>query len=260
MLIIYCYSNLYLYIISAKSINVVYIEIKKKLLIYVKNNILDLEIGKHMESNLSREQRLVVKEILEAIKMPKDRAYCFYLDGPGGTGKTYTYKTIYYLLTSQGYKVCNMASTAIAAILLPHGQTIHSRFKVDVPTYSDSQSRILPNTKLAQIIQDCDVIIWDEAPMSSRYVLEIVEEKLRELMPNEFSKIPFGGKIMLLGGDFRQCLPIQRNANRSEKLDLSIKSSCLWPNFKIFQLKINQRIREGEQAFDNFLRKVIFLY
>jgi hypothetical protein len=212
-----------------------------------------------MESDLTDEQRIVVEEISEAVSLPKDREYCFYLDGPGGTGKTYTYKTIYYLLKSRGFNVINMASTAIAAILLPYGQ-IHSRFKLDVPTYRDSKSNILPNSRLAEIIKNCDIIIWDEAPMSSKYVLEIIDEKLRELMAKEIpngDKIPFGGKVMLLGGDFRQCLPIQRNAIRSEKIDLSIKSSKYWPFFKVFELKNNQRINPGEKKFEQFLKDVI---
>ena len=38
------------------------------------------------------------------------------------------------------------------------------------------------------------------------------------------NKEPFGGKIILLGGDFRQTLPIQEKSTRSEIVDLSNKT------------------------------------
>jgi len=42
--------------------------------------------------------------------------------------------------------------------------------------------------------------------MAPRYALEIMDRTLRDIMNNDFS---FGGKIVLLGGDFRQLLPIK---------------------------------------------------
>lgn len=214
------------------------------------------------------EQKRVVDTILDAVENPKNIGHCFYLDGPGGTGKTYTYKTLYYLLKAKGHSVMTMASTGIAAILLPKGQTVHSSFSLDVPLRRDSKSRVNSGTKKALRIMEAKVIIWDEAPMSSRYALENVDEKLRELMGrkvyDEQQKkmvtiphyLPFGGKIMLLGGDFRQCLPIQPRANRSERIDLSIKRSDLWKYFYTFELTINQRVLEEEKEFQKMLLKV----
>ncbi len=49
------------------------------------------------------------------------------------------------------------------------------------------------------------IIIWDEAPMMSRYAMEALDRTLRKLMHNDLS---FGGKIIVFGGDFRQVLPV----------------------------------------------------
>jgi len=66
-------------------------------------------------------------------------------------------------------------------------------------------------------LKEIDIYIWDEAPMAPRYALEIMDRTLRDIM-NNYS--PFGGKIVLLGGDFRQLLPIKVHGTRSEILNL----------------------------------------
>jgi len=45
------------------------------------------------------------------------------------------------------------------------------------------------------------MVIWDEAPMCPKIAFECVDRLLKEIMS---SSKPFGGKVMLLGGDFRQ--------------------------------------------------------
>jgi len=42
--------------------------------------------------------------------------------------------------------------------------------------------------------------------MTSKYALHIMDRTLRDIMNND---LPFGGKIVMLGGDFRQPLPIK---------------------------------------------------
>ena len=52
---------------------------------------------------------------------------------------------------------------------------------------------------------EVDAIIWDEAPMSPKLALEAIDDLLRDLMQSDD---PFGGKQMILGGDFRQIPPV----------------------------------------------------
>ncbi|CAI0468643.1 unnamed protein product [Linum tenue] len=53
---------------------------------------------------------------------------------------------------------------------------------------------------------------------------------------------PFGGKIVLLGGDFRQTLPIVADAGREESVDASLTRSYLWSFCTILRLSQNMRI------------------
>ena len=51
----------------------------------------------------------------------------FYLDGPGGSGKTFTYNYLVAELSGYGHTVATAAWTGIAATLL-NGGTVHSMF------------------------------------------------------------------------------------------------------------------------------------
>jgi len=58
-----------------------------------------------MEGQLNEEQRAAYKTLVEAAT-GKRRKKLYYLDGPGGCGKTFLYKALYYRLISLGKRVC----------------------------------------------------------------------------------------------------------------------------------------------------------
>lgn len=66
--------------------------------------------------------------------------------------------------------------------------------------------------------------------MIPKKALEIVNRTLQDICNN---KLPFGGKLILLGGDFRQIPPVMKHGSRDSIIDNAIKRSYLWPNFKI---------------------------
>uniref|UniRef100_A0A914YXD2 ATP-dependent DNA helicase n=1 Tax=Panagrolaimus superbus TaxID=310955 RepID=A0A914YXD2_9BILA len=183
-----------------------------------------------MFNTMNDAQKEVIKKVQDASSGESNQKL-FYLDGPGGSGKTYTYTTLWHLLRASGKKVATMAFTGIAAILLPEGKTCHKALGLTVPLYSDSNSTITPNSKQGKKFLETDVFIWDEALMA----LEIMDRLLRDL-----TKIDelFGGKILLLGGDFRQLLPVRKNGTRAECVNLSIKNNEV--EFAEFLLKIGE--------------------
>ncbi|CAM4815698.1 unnamed protein product [Rotaria magnacalcarata] len=183
----------------------------------------ELRFGQKMYETLNEAQCLEVAKILGAYhRRSATTASCFFIDGPGGTGKTYLYNTLCHLFRGQGVSVLTVAWTRIAANLLSEGRTVHSRFKLPVPLLETSTSSIRPNTKEVDTIGKTDVVIWDEAPMAPSYALKAADILLRDIMN---ISVPFGGKIMVLGGDFRQVLPVVRFANRSQLVAASLKSS-----------------------------------
>ncbi|XP_063981490.1 uncharacterized protein LOC135164764 [Diachasmimorpha longicaudata] len=210
-------------------------------------------IGHSQYGKLNLKQPNIVDEVLNVVESQEPRtAYC-YLDGPGGSGKTFVYTTLYHLLRAREKNVHTMAFTGIAAILLPRGKTVHKSFGIPVPIFHDSVSNFKNQSKQAQYLREVDVFLWDEAQMAPKFALELVDRTLRNFMCND---LPVGGKIMILGGDFRQLLPVKPNATRSELVDLSIQFSSLWKHFTIFSLTENMRAVPQEKEFAKYLLSV----
>ncbi|VDP42085.1 unnamed protein product [Heligmosomoides polygyrus] len=145
---------------------------------------------------LNSEQKLVVDDLLSAINQPEGQ--CFFLDGPGGSGKTFVYTTIYHLATARRKQVLNVAWTGIAANLLPDGRTATSAFRLVVADQNRSSS-MKRQSEEAKRLSKIDAVIWDEAPMAPKQALDAVNALLQDIMQNT---LPFGGKVMLLGEIF----------------------------------------------------------
>ncbi|GKD24210.1 DNA helicase, partial [Tanacetum coccineum] len=52
----------------------------------------------------------------------------------------------------------------------------------------------------------------------------------------------FGGKSILLGGDFRQTLPVKKGTSKIEVISSCISEFALLSSFKVFTLKHNMRL------------------
>jgi hypothetical protein len=182
----------------------------------------------------------------------------FFLSGPGGTGKTYVYKTICHRLRSAGAIVLCVASSGIAALLLPGGRTAHSTFRIPIDTLdADSLCNISKQDKRAELLRAVDLIIWDEAPMQSRFTHEALDRTLRDVCDNEST--PFGGKVVVFGGDFQQTLPVLPRSSQEEVINASLPRSYLWNHVQILTLRTNMRLAQStvdELDFANWLLDV----
>ncbi|GBM65407.1 hypothetical protein AVEN_71100-1 [Araneus ventricosus] len=105
----------------------------------------------------------------------------------------------------KGDQAIAVASTGIAATFLSGGRTAHSIFKIPLTLNATSTCNLKPNTSEAKILLYAKVIVWDEAPMTHVHAFLAVDGLLKDLTKCDE---PFGGKIILLGGDFRQVLPV----------------------------------------------------
>ena len=129
----------------------------------------------------------------------------FFIDGPGGTGKTFLYNTFMAKVRSQNKIALGLANSSIAVLFLPCGRTVHSRLKVSIDINELSVCNISKQSYLAQLIRRTNLLIWDQACMSNNHVAECVDRSLRDICS---SGILFGGKVVVFGGDFRQIPPV----------------------------------------------------
>ena len=65
----------------------------------LRGNLADM--GNRQYTMLNRDQREIVDKILRVSNViDYNSSRCFYIDGPGGSGKTFVYTTLYNLLKS----------------------------------------------------------------------------------------------------------------------------------------------------------------
>ncbi|KAH0606715.1 uncharacterized protein H6S33_003549 [Morchella sextelata] len=178
----------------------------------------------------------------------------FFIQGPAGTGKTFLYNVICNHFHSQGKIVLCVASSGIAAQLLPGGRTSHSRFKIPIAIHEGSTCDIKRGSLLAGLIQKTALIIWDEVPMQNKYCFEAVSRTLNDIC-SVGDDCLFGNIPIVLGGDFAQILPVVQRGNRAQIVQACLQRSSLWQHFKILRLKINMRVRNGveNEAFAAWL-------
>ena len=218
---------------------------------------------KERKKNLTIEQKIVFKDIIKAVYSKNTKSKVFYIDGFGGSGKTYFYNTLLPSIRKQGNIAIAMASSGISSLLLQNGRTAHFTLKIPLKCNNTSTCDIKPNTKLGKLIQNAKIFVWDEAPMLDKYCYETVDRTLRDLMKNidpKLSDIPFGGKVMVFEGDFRQTLPVVRHGNRSSIVSSCINRSYLWKYMQIYKFTINKRIEmsldTNKNDFSKYLLKI----
>ncbi|XP_020970164.1 uncharacterized protein LOC107620407, partial [Arachis ipaensis] len=177
----------------------------------------------------------------------------FFVYGHGGTGKTFLWNLMSAEIRSRGDIVLNVASSGIASLLLPNGRTAHSRFKILLNITEDSVCNIKPGSPQAMLLLKAKLIIWDEAPMVSRYCYEALDKCLGDIMrcsPTYSKDLPFGGKVVVLGGDFRQILPVIPRGSRQDIVHSTVNSSYLWKFCQVLKLTKNMRLSVGMTASD----------
>ena len=97
------------------------------------------------------------------------------------------------------------------------------------------------------------LLLIDESTMLDRFLLEALDRSLRDIMQTPDKA--FGGKIIILAGDFRQCLPVVPGASRAGTVEHCINQSYLWTNFISLKLTKNMRVHaSGDPELEEFDR------
>lgn len=81
--------------------------------------------------------------------------------------------------------------------------------------------------------------------MTHRRAFEALDRSLRDIQSVVFPEapsLPFGGKVVVLGGDPRQILPVIENGTREQIVDAAILNSKLWSHVTILELSQNMRL------------------
>ncbi|XP_045500045.1 uncharacterized protein LOC123697545 [Colias croceus] len=197
---------------------------------------------------MTAEQRSVYDRVCGSVQ--NNLGTIWFLDAPGGTGKTFLTKLILAYVRNQRKIALAVASSGIAATLLPGGKTAHTMFKIpiDLDRTESPTCSISRNSDKAKVLRECNLIIWDECTMAHRKAVEAVDRTLRDIRQNDR---PMGGITVLFCGDFRQTLPVIPRGTRADEVRACLKSSYLWRDIQSVHLTINMRVRTGDNPDDS---------
>jgi PIF1-like helicase/Helitron helicase-like domain at N-terminus len=194
--------------------------------------------GRHSDCfNLNPGQQLAHDNIITDAECAKGST--FTLMASAGTGKTYLISAILNTARQTGLRVVTCASSALAASLLGYSRTAHSLFKI--PINIDEHSHCKPSANYKNWLRSIQLFIWDEISMAHKWALDSVDRLLRDLHNSD--KV-FGGVTMVLSGDMRQLLPVQRFAPDPAAFSLL---TCSW-FANTTNLFLNQNMRSADDV------------
>lgn len=183
-----------------------------------------------------------------------------FLNGPGGTGKSFLIKQIYEDAIKNNKRIQVCALTGCAALLLNcKAKTIHSWAGIGIATGPKEEvvEKVVSSFTKSKNWKSVDILIVDEISMMSLKIFEILNDiacKLRR------KTLLFGGIQVIFSGDFYQLPPVGNN-QEIETCQFCFESqlwNVLFPKencvmlIKIFRqkdekyLKILNEIRNGK--------------
>ncbi|XP_044010203.1 uncharacterized protein LOC122853855 [Aphidius gifuensis] len=213
---------------------------------YIAETSYDLDIlSNYIQENepkLTDDQQAVYNTILQSVL--QNTGKLFFLDAPGGAGKTFMLNLLLSKLRVQGIISLAVASSGIAATLLQNGKTAHSAFKLplDLQTTEHPVCSVKKQSSLGKLLRETRFIVWDESTMANKGGPEALDRTLKDFKSDD---CPMGGVVVLFAGDFRQILPVVPKGSESDEINACLKSSYLWSSIASLRLTTNMRVHLG---------------
>ena len=183
------------------------------------------------------------------------RGKIFFVEAPGGSGKSFTANCIMNHVRMSKKVVLACASSGIAATVLKGGSTAHNKFQIPIDVSEDSICDVRDGTDRHKLIFEAELVIWDEAPMMHRFAINAVDKMFQNVKRSEK---PFGGVTVVFMGDWRQTLPIVPMASKEQKIAATLLFADCWPHVNVLKLTQNLRIKKhgGNSIWSDYLLSV----
>ena len=182
-------------------------------------------------------------------------AAVFFVDGPGGSGKSFLFEAFLHYVRGRGQMAVACAWSGLAATLLPGGRTCHARFGFPVPLpREDVPWSVTAASGRGQVLAQCGALIWDEVGTASAAALDAADACMQDLRQSDE---PFGGALVVLGGDLRQTLPVLEHADRAEIVAATVTQSRLWRSGAVTRFSLSRNMRAAtDPTYRDFLLRV----
>ncbi|AUR91792.1 P-loop containing nucleoside triphosphate hydrolase [Vibrio phage 1.164.O._10N.261.51.A7] len=190
----------------------------------------------------------------EALGLMKTGANVF-LTGKAGTGKSFVTDLFTAWAEEQDKNILICAPTGIAALNIG-GATIHRTFKLPINYVSDS-SHLYSSNEGRALIEAADIVLIDEVSMLRADTFSHVEYKMRESV---LSGSAFGGKQIIVVGDFYQLPPVIKNEERADlkaHFGGHYAFECqAWKDAKFKMVELDEVVRQSDLEFVDALNSI----
>jgi ATP-dependent exoDNAse (exonuclease V) alpha subunit len=187
------------------------------------------------------------EQIIEALETGQN----LLITGGAGVGKSYNLRKVIEWADDNNKEVARTALTGMASLQFECGETVHRCFGIGNKTNKEKHlSSIVTSFKFTKEtrfeLEVCDLFIIDEVSMLRADVLELLDAILKYVTRKDE---PFGGKQVILSGDFMQLPPIVKPEERKELPNPWCFQSPVFLdlNFKIIYL--TEIKRQDDQKF-----------
>jgi ATP-dependent DNA helicase PIF1 len=179
------------------------------------------------------------------------------ITGPGGVGKSAVIKEIVRGLRAQGKQVAITATTGIAAIAIG-GMTIHSCMGTGISGCRARQLRRMGPDSVAKAenrLGVIDTIIIDEISMATGDMTDMWDWWLGLVMGCGGTRV-FGGKQIILSGDFLQLPPVITDLDTDKvKNRYAFQAEC-WERANFHTCYLSKSFRQDNADFVKHLNRI----
>lgn len=202
-----------------------------------------------IEINLSKEQEIALASMLSGKN-------CF-ISGSAGVGKT---AVIQAFKNKFKGNCAIVAPTGIAALNVG-GQTIHSFFMLPPGLLNLDTLEDIPWARKKEIIRQTNCIIIDEISMVRSDMFTAIDLRLRQCAKGPNKRKPFGGKQIIVCGDFFQLPPVVSSAVEDEWLKENLGGEYsfqtkLWNDARFEVIFLKTAFRQNDPKFLKMLNNI----
>ena len=204
------------------------------------------------------EEKVVLNGEQEAALAAMQSGRNVFLTGEAGAGKSTLLREF---IRRSGRNCLVVAPTGIAA-LNAGGTTIHSQFMLKPGLLDPVKLEPVTDGYRYRVLRMAQTVVVDEISMVRSDLFCAMDARLRELASHEDRHRPFGGRQMILVGDFLQLPPVVGSAEERRFLDERLGGifafeTDLWhaAQFKTISLKEVHR-QSGDSLFRTVLNNI----
>jgi PIF1-like helicase len=168
---------------------------------------------------------------------------CFFVTGPGGTGKSFLLKAIQHWCSTSRNACILLAPTGIAARNIG-GSTIYSALSIFTECGEFQTSLFSHNEEKRDALAELKVIILDEISMVDGVLLDKISSIFMKIKKNTR---PFGGLHVIALGDLLQLPPVD---------GIKVWNAAVWPLF--YPIFLREPQRQSNRRFFDVLNKIRF--